>query len=172
MDLAHVIAPPGNHLVFLWPTCAVAAAGVVLAVAVRRLRWRRTWTAVATVGVAATVVVYIVEPPSTGPPPYSLRLAIATAPGDLAVEVCPVVSAVATPAVPGPGRLIDVFLDGRVAAESASRQFVLRTAPGPHAIAAELVQGNHVEFVPRAVTSTSRVTVPAGPGSALPPVSC
>lgn len=124
------------------------------------------------IGVAATVLVYVAEPPSPGRPPYAVRLAAATAPGDLAVEICPVISTGAAPAVPGPARLIDVFVDGRTAAEGATAQFVLRVPPGAHAVGAELVQANHVEFVPRATTATVTITVPPGPGIVLPSVSC
>ncbi|MGA8015386.1 MAG: hypothetical protein WCB85_05665 [Candidatus Dormiibacterota bacterium] len=170
--LAHVLAPPGNHLIFLWPASAVLAAGILVAAVERQPSRRRLWMGVAAVGLAATVVVYVVEPSYAQPPNFSIRLVVATGPGDAGVQVCPVASNGSTPAVPGSDRLMDVFVDGKVGAEGASPRFLIQVPPGRHAFYAVMVQHDHVAFLPAEVTNTVIAVVPPGLGTGLPATSC
>ena len=170
--LGHVLAPPGNHLILLWPASAVLAAGILLAALARQASWRRLWMGVAVIGLAATVAVYVVEPSYAQPPPFSIRLVVATGPGDAGVQVCPVTSDGTTPAVPGSDRLMDVFVDGKLGAEGVSPRFLIQLTPGRHSFYAVMVQHDHVAFLPAEVTSTVTAVVPPGLGTGLPPTSC
>jgi hypothetical protein len=170
--LAHVLTPAGNHLVLLWPASAILAAGFVLAVVTRNRAWRRRGTALAGVGLVFAVTVYVVEPSYVAPPPYAIRLVAATAPGDIAVQVCLAAPSGGASAILGPGDLIDVFVDGVVHAEGPSTRFLIAIAPGRHSVDAEMVQHDHVAFFPAEVTPTVSVTVPPGVGGTLPATGC
>ena len=123
-------------------------------------------------GVATTVIIYVLEPAYPAPPPFGIRLTMATSPGDIAVLVCPVTTDASRPLLPGSGRLFDIYVDGRVAAEGESSAYVLRLKPGRHSLSAELVQANHVAFLPAERTPTVGITVAPGSGTALPAVTC
>jgi hypothetical protein len=172
MMLAHVLAPPGNHLVFLWPASAVMAGGALLAMLSRERSRRRVWAAVAGVGLACTIVVYVLEPAYAQPPPFSIRLVVATDPGDAGVQVCPVTTGGSAPAIPGGNRLIDIYVDGAVHVEGASPRFFIALAPGRHTFYAEMVQADHVAFLPAEVTPSVTAVVPPGLGTELPATAC
>lgn len=168
--LAHIVGGGNVPAFAAWLASLTMFAGVVVVAVWWRVRLRR-WIgyALTAAGFLANVGMAVAQPSVPLPPGYGIHLADAgetTSP--VLVHVCGVGSG-ATPApVPGSGRLLLVFVDGRQVAELRSDTVAVPLAIGRHRITAQLITTDHRAFVPP-VSSDATVTV-TGPG-AIPAAS-
>jgi hypothetical protein len=170
--LAHIVGGGPVPAYAAWLAALTMFAGVVVVAVWWRVRLRRRiGGALAAVGLLANVGIAVAQPSVPIPPGYGIRLAAAaetTTP--VLVRVCGLGSGATAPPVPGSGRLLLVFADGRQVAELRSDTVAVQLATGRHRLTAQLITSDHRAFVP-AVTADATVTV-TGSGAIPAPASC
>ena len=167
MMVAHIVG--GGAAWPLWVTGTLMFGGGLGAMAVPGHR-RRVCLAIAGVGLAATVAVYVALPAAPAAPAgLSLRLA---APADGATVTSPLVVRVCASGstVTGNGRLLSVSVDGHQVAEVSADSAAVNASTGQHLLRVELVTRDHRAYAPPVLTDAT-VTV-TGTGSLTPPPGC
>jgi hypothetical protein len=116
----------------------------------------------AATGVAGLLAVNVFAASSPATPGYSIRL---QTPGQdervtspVLVSVCGRTASGASADVPGPGRVLSVFVDGRQTLEAATPSAAVLVAPGPHDLRVEVLTGDHREYSP-VIDATVHVVV-------------
>jgi hypothetical protein len=165
MTVAHVLG--GGPVWPLWMTGALLFGGAVAAMAVP-LRLRRVCLAVAGVGLLSTCVVYALLP-SAPSAPRGLSVQIAAPPTTTAIT-SPVLVKVcgSTSAIPGPGRLLSISVDGRQVAEVGADTAVVSMSAGTHTLGAELVTSQHRAYAPPLLTVVTVTVSGIGPIGTAP----
>jgi hypothetical protein len=165
-DLAHVVSSgTGPGLVAWVPAGVVFVGAAVVGFAPRR--FRRLGGGLAGVGVAGllAVNVFAASPPAS--PGYAIRVltpapdAIVTSP--VLVTVCATNPSGAPVDVPGPGRVLSVFIDGRQTLESTTSSHGVLVSTGPHTVRVEVLTSDHREFSPVIGATLHVVVTGAGP---------
>ncbi len=145
----HIVAP---SIVPVW--VAWLAAGAMYASALALAVWRRGRAVLLTaggLGVAGTVAVLLLSPTVPASPGYTISLALPAArplTSPLPVTVCGRLPDGSAAAVPGPGNLLTVFLDGRQVLETRTSPLAVDAPPGAHQLRVEVLSGGHREFQP------------------------
>jgi len=163
--LAHIVGGGNVPAYAPWlASLAMFAGVVVVAVWWRVLPRRRFGYALAAAGLLASAVMAVAQPSVPIAPGYGIQVVDAGATtSPVLVHVCGAGSGATAPPVPGNGRLLLVFVDGRQVAELRSDIVAVPLASGRHRITAQLITADHRAFVPP-VTSDATVIV-TGPGA-------
>ena len=169
--LAHVVAPPGTPLWAEWLAALALFGGALGAVVWWRDRPRRNACAAAGgAGLVATAALLVTQPSLPLRPAYGIALhdaPAATTP--VLLQVCPAAldgagtTASPLPALPGPGRLLLISVDGRQVAEVRSSPVVVAMGEGRHHVVAELLTADHRAFAPPVIAAATVVVTGSGP---------
>ena len=146
--LAHVVSSgTGPGLVAWLPAAVVFVGAAVVGFAPRR--YRRMGGGAAAAGVAGLLAVNVFAASSPASPGYSIRLRLpaqdARVTSPVLLSVCGRTASGAPADVPGPGRVLSVFVDGRQTLEAAKASVGVLVAPGPHDLRVEVLTGDHRE---------------------------
>jgi hypothetical protein len=157
--LAHILG--GGPVWPLWITGALLFGGAVATMAAPQAL-RRACLAVSGVGLAATVVVYVLLPTAPSAPlGLSVRIAApaasATVTSPVLVKVC------GTSAIPGAGQLLSISVDGRQVAEVNADTAAVTVAAGTHTLRVELVTTDHRAYAPPVLTDAEITVSGIGP---------
>lgn len=159
--LAHVVTSgTGPGLVAWLPATVVFAGAAVVGFAPRR--YRRMGGGLAGLGVAGLLAVNVFAASSVTTPGYSIRLltpaqdAQVTSP--VLMTVCGRTASGRPADVPGAGKVLSIFVDGRQTFEAAKASVGILVPPGPHDLRVEVLTGDHREFSP-VVDATVHVLV-------------
>jgi hypothetical protein len=165
--LAHLLAPSSGPAALGWTVSLSLATGLCLLFLARSgWRWAGAALCLVAAGGALSMVVVAAGP---GRPDLRLRLVAPNLSSELTspveIHVCGVTSGGGSPvALPGPGRMLAVLVDGTPVSTQASAVFALEMTPGVHRLGVELVTAEHRAFSPPlAVAVTVRVGPDRGP---------
>jgi len=156
--LAHVVTGAADPAWLSWITAIAMGVGVLGAVAVRRRAVRPAFVGLAALGLAGRIGLGSVL---TAAPvaPYALTIVVAGDGGGvtspMAVRLCGRTTGGGTAQVPGPGRLIDIAVDGSSRRTLSADHVALLLPDGGHRVKAELVTADHRAFQPRVVAQLS-----------------
>jgi hypothetical protein len=170
--MAHVSAPTRVPGFVPWLAAVVMWGGVVGALMIRVRRWRALSGAAALCGLAGVLAISIFGS-APARPTYSLVLASPLQPSVMSpvvVSACGRNADGSVTTVPGPGRYLTVFVDGRQAVETVQSAAQFAVPVGHHQLRVEVLTAGHQEYQPPlSVDLTITVT-----GTATPriPASC
>jgi hypothetical protein len=166
--LAHLLAPSSAPAALGWTVSLSLATGLCL-LFLARTGWRWAGAALCLVAAGGALSMVVV---AAGPvrPDLRLRLVAPNLSSQLtspvAIHVCAITSG-GSPvvALPGPGRMLAVLVDGTPVGTEASPAFAVEMSPGVHRLGVELVTAaEHRAFSPPlAVAVTLRVGAGSGP---------
>jgi hypothetical protein len=164
--LAHVVTSgTGPGLVAWLPAAIVFVGAAVVGFAPRR--YRRMGGGLAGVGVAGLLAANVFAASSPTSPGYSIRLLTPAQDAEVAspvpVTVCGRTASGAPAAVPGAGKLLSIFVDGRQTFEAAKANVGVLVPPGPHDLRVEVLTGDHREFSPVVDASVHVVVTGSAP---------
>jgi hypothetical protein len=169
----HIVTTGGLPGLVGWLVAAVLAGSAAVAVLGRSPRLRIAGLVAAIAAGSTTVALWILTPLAPSPPGYALRfgspVASAAVSSPVDVEVCGRMADGTSAAVPGPGRLVSMSVDGRQVAERAGGTLILEITPGSHRIRAEVLTADHRQFSPPLAIETSVVVVGLGVLTTPPP---
>jgi hypothetical protein len=163
VPLAHLLAPSSAPAALGWTVSLSLATGLCL-LFLARTGWR--WAGVALCLVAAGGALSMVVV-GAGPvrPDQRLRLVAPNLSSQLTspveIHVCAITSAGSPVALPGPGRMLAVLVDGTPVGTEAAPVFAVEMTPGVHRLGVELVTAEHRAFSPPLAVA---VTLRVGPG--------
>jgi hypothetical protein len=163
VPLAHLLAPSSAPAALGWTVSLSLATGLCL-LFLARTGWR--WAGVALCLVAAGGALSMVVV-GAGPvrPDQRLRLVAPNLSSQLTspveIHVCAITSAGSPVALPGPGRMLAVLVDGTPVGTEAAPVFAVEMTPGVDRLGVELVTAEHRAFSPPLAVA---VTLRVGPG--------
>lgn len=164
--LGHIVG--GGATWPLWITGALLFGGAVAALAMSNAA--RPWClGVAGTGLVATVAVYVALPPAPAAPRGLAITVVAPAQGAVVTDPVVVRVCAGTAAVPGPGRLLSISVDGRQVAELRNGTAVVQVAGGAHTLRAELVTASHQQYAPPVLADVSLTVAGYAAPVAAPP---
>ncbi|HEY6379206.1 MAG TPA: hypothetical protein VI316_08500 [Candidatus Dormibacteraeota bacterium] len=164
--LAHVVSSgTGPGLVAWVPAGVVFIGAAVVGFAPRG--YRRLGGGLAGMGVAGLVVVNVLAASPPASPGYAIRVLTpapdASVTSPVLLTVCATTPNGAPVDVPGPGRVLSVFIDGRQTLESTTSSHGVFVNRGPHAVRVEVLTSDHREFSPVIDTTVHVVVTGGGP---------
>ncbi len=159
VPLAHIVG--GGPVWPLWITGTLLFGGAVGTLASATTA-RRVCFAITGVGLVATVAVYVLLPSAPSAPP-GLAVRIDSPSASAAVTSPVLVTVCGTSAIPGPGRLLSVSIDGRQVAEVNANSAAVTVAAGTHALRVELVTADHRAYAPPVLTEETITVSGIGP---------
>jgi hypothetical protein len=163
---AHVVSSGTGPGIVAWIPAAVVFVGAAV-VGFAPRRYRRLGGGLAGLGVAGLLAanVFAASPPQS--PGYAMRVLVpspgAQVTSPVLVSVCGRTAGGTPVDVPGPGRVLSVFVDGWQTLESTSASLGVSVNPGPHDLRVEALTSDHREFSPPIDVTVHVVVTGSGP---------
>jgi hypothetical protein len=170
MPLAHVLPPPAAPAWMEWAVSLGLAAGMCL-VFLAGARWRRSGAALCLAAATGGLSLLIVDAGPSRPDLRPQLIVAARATSPVEIHACARTAGGAAAALPGPGRVLGLRVDGTPAGTETSPRFALELAPGVHRVEVEVLTSGHREFSPPLSASTTVRVVP-GTGTLAAAAAC
>jgi hypothetical protein len=159
IPFAHVLAPLTAPAWLEWAVSLGLAGGMCL-VFLTGAWWRLCGAALCLAAATAGLSLVVIGRGPSRPDLRPVLVVAARAASPVVVRACARTAGGAAVALPGPGRVLGLRVDGAPAGTETSPRFALELAPGEHRVEVEVLTSAHREFSPPLLATTTVRVVP------------